>query len=324
MKEAFSDFRESFGLAVRIALFIATIGVGVVVLIAGTKAALAATIRPEAVVTGDYIRLGDIFEGTKNADYILGPAPQPGKDMILNARTLYKIASSLDVDWTPSSSAEQVIVKREATIIPETDIRAALEEKIAGEGVNEKFSLSFTNAPAPIILPFGEETAMDITAFSFNPQNDTFSAVIVAPSAQNPLRRAAVSGRIERLIPVPVLKSSLKNGDIIGAADIDYIDMAQSNLPNTILLSEKDIVNMTPRRMANAGKPLTANDLQQPTMVERGDAITIVFAQGPLTLTAKGKALQAGAMGDVVRIANTDSNKNLQGIITAHREVTVR
>jgi flagella basal body P-ring formation protein FlgA len=324
MKQALQNFRENFELAARIAVFIVTLAVGVVILIAGTKAALAASLRTEAVITGDYIKLGDIFDGAKNADYILGPAPQPGKDMILNARTLYKIASSLDVDWSPSSSAEQIIVRREATIIPETDIRDALEEKIASEGVGQKFSLTFTNAPARLILPFGAEPAMDITAFSFNPQNDTFSAVIVAPSAENPVRRAAVSGRIERLVAVPVLTSTLKSGDIIGAADIDYIDMPQSNLPNTILLSDKDIINMTPRRVVNGGKPITVNDLQQPTMVERGEAITIIFENGPLVLTAKGKSLQAGAMGDSVRIANTDSNKNLQGIVTAHREVTVR
>jgi len=43
-----------------------------------------------------------------------------------------------------------------------------------------------------------------------------------------------------------------------------------------------------------------------------------------MTLTAKGKALQDGALGDMVRVANTDSNKSLQGVVTAHREVTIR
>jgi len=126
------------------------------------------------------------------------------------------------------------------------------------------------------------------------------------------------------LVAVPVLKNTLKNGDIIGAMDIDWIDLPQTKIPNGAILNEKDIVNMTPRRTAASGKPVNANDLEHPKMVDRGDAVTLIFENGPMVLTAKGKALQAGAMGDTVRVSNSDSNKNLQGVVTAHREITIR
>src|SRR5690606_6979253 len=94
------NFAENFSLATRVALLVFAIGFGMVVLVAGAKSALVASLRNEGIVTGDYIRLGDIFDGVKNAYYVLGPAPQPGKDMILNARTLYKIAAAVNVIWT--------------------------------------------------------------------------------------------------------------------------------------------------------------------------------------------------------------------------------
>ena len=324
MTVATREFLERLELAARIALFIFSISVGMVVLLAGTKQALAATLRAESIISGDYIKLGDIFNGTKNAEYILGPAPAPGKDMVLNARTLYKIAAALDVDWSPSSSTEQIVLKREASVIPEVEIGTVLESELKKAGVEDKFTLHFMNPPGDIVLPANAATTMEVTAFNFDAQKDNFNAVIVAPSAENPLKRVSVSGRIDRLVAVPVLKNSLKNGDIIGAMDIDFIDIPNNRIANGTILDEKDLVNMTPRRVLHGGKPVIINELEHPKMVDRGDAITLIFANGPMMLTVKGKSMQAGALGDTVRVSNTDSNKNLQGVVTAHREVTIQ
>ena len=315
---------KSFDIAARIAVLIFAVALFSVFIVATAKQAFAAELKSEGIISDDYIRLGDIFEGTKNAEYVLGPAPAPGKEMILNAKTLYKIASALDVDWKPNSAAEQIILRRDAAIIPESEITTALEQKLKESGVDDKFSIAYINTPADIALPAGSDETLEITSFNFDPQADRFTAVIVAPSADNPLKKATVTGRIERLLAVPVLRNSLKAGDIIGAMDLDWIDLPENKIPNGTAMSEKDLIDMTPKRMAAAGKPIFLNDLVPPQMVDRGDAVTLIFEAGKMTLTAKGKALQAGAMGDTVRVANTDSNKNLQGVVTAHREITIR
>ncbi len=310
-------------IAARIMLLVFTITFGMIVILIGSREALASSLRSDAVITGDYIKLGDIFDGTENADYVLGPAPAPGKDMVLNARTLYKIATALDVEWKPATSAEQIILRREAVVIPQDDITSALEEKIRDD-VKESFSISYMTRPSEIVLPAGTEDGFEITAFHFDVQKDTFNASIVAPSAENPIKRTNVSGRVERLVSVPVLKNSLKNGDIIGALDIDYIELSKNKIASGVVMQESNIVNMTPRRTMASGKPILLNDLESPKMVDRGDLITLVFDDGIMYLTTKGKALQAGAIGDTVRVSNIDSDKNLQGVITGHREVTIR
>lgn len=318
------QYREEFKIGVRIACLVFFISFGMVVLLAGIKQAMAADLKAETIITDDYIRLGDIFDGVKNADYVLGPAPQPGKDMILNARTLYKIASALDVDWKPRYTTEQTVLRREAVILSQEEISKALEVKIVESGVEDKFNITFTNTIKDIVLPANADETMDVTAFTFNSQSDSFDAVIVAPSKEDPQKRINISGRIERLVPVPVLKSGLKNGDIISAHDIDFVEMPKNRIPSGIITQEQDLLNMTPRRVISGGKLVMQNDIEKPKMVDRGDSITLVFANGPLLLTAKGKSLQAGAMGDTVRVSNLDSNKNLQGVVTADREVTIR
>jgi flagella basal body P-ring formation protein FlgA len=318
------EWIETIKLSVKLSLLITFLFTGSVALVGGTRAALAASLKSSGIITGDYIKLGDVFDGVKNAEYILGPAPAPGQDMILNARTLYKIASALDVQWSPSTASEQLVLRREASIIPQTEITVKLEDALRENGVKEKFSITYLSGPSDMVLPAGTPSTMDITAFNFDPTRDSFNAIVVAPSADNPLKRVSVSGRIERLTAVPVLKNTLKNGDIISALDIDWIDLPQNRIANGTLMNERDLINMTPRRVASAGKPVNSNELEHPKMVGRGEDVTLVFANGGMMLSVKGKAMQDGAMGDSIRVSNTGSNKNLTGIVTAHREVTIR
>ena len=151
-----------------------------------------------------------------------------------------------------------------------------------------------------------------------------FQATLVAPSTDNPVKRQTVSGKIERLIRIPVLRSTLRNGDIIGDNDLNWISVPERNIQHDVLLKREDLTGMTPRRMASAGKPLLAGEVERPKIVKRGDMITITFTDGPLVLTTKGKALQTGARGDMIRIANLNSSKSLQGFVTGKKEVTVR
>ena len=85
----------------------------------GSKMAMAASLKQISVVSDDVLRLGDVFDNiSRNADYVLGAAPKPGEDMVLNARTLYRIASAMDVEWRPATSGDSITIRREANIIP--------------------------------------------------------------------------------------------------------------------------------------------------------------------------------------------------------------
>ena len=79
---------------------------------------------------------------------------------------------------------------------------------------------------------------------------------------------------------------------------------------------------LTPRRMIAAGKPVKANDVQAPRIVARGEAVTLIYKAGALNLTARGKALEFGAKGDVIRVVNTQSNRSIDAIVTGDQEVT--
>lgn len=317
--------RTDVAIAGKLALFVLALTLSLFVLVAGTKSALSASLKDISIIQGDVITAGDLFDGIKrNADYVIGASPQPGKDIVLNARTLYRIASALDIDWRPQSTAQQVVVRRAATIIPASLIETKLMEELRASGATGDFNLLVNGDIENIVLPDTTEPTFEISDLRYEPHKDYFEASIVAPSRDTPLKRVTISGEVEKFASLPVLRTTVNNGTIISMGDIDFIDVPVKTLPHDSILDADKIAGMTPRRIAVSGKPLSFNDLQLPQMVGRGESVTLVFKNGPMEVSTKGKALQNGAIGDMVQVTNVTSSKNVAGVVTGSREVTVQ
>jgi flagella basal body P-ring formation protein FlgA len=285
----------------------------------------AATLKSVSIIESDVLTVGDIFDDvTRNADYVLGAAPKPGQDMTLNAKTLNRIAVALNLPWRPTSHADQITIRREATIIPYQKIEDTLKKQINNKGVYGNYKVTLNNGEPSIILPNNMAATIDVTDFHYDLQKDYFVATLVSPSRDNPVKKMEVSGMVERLVKIPVLSRNLQNGDIIGESDITFINIPQGRLQHDIIMSKDKLIGMTPRRIGHAGKFILEGTLQRPQIVSRGEPITIQFREGPLTLTAKGRALQSGAKGDMIRVKNMNSSKSLDAIVTASNLVVVK
>lgn len=289
------------------------------------KSASAASLKSVSVINGDKLTLGDIFDNLEyNANYVIGPAPQPGQDMTLNARTLYRIATALDLSWRPTSTHDQIVIRREATIISYDVIEDSLRKSLKSKGVHGHFNLKLNNGKPSIVLPHDMNENVEVSAITYDRGRDYFKATLVAPSKDNPIKKININGTIDRLTSVPVLTTNLQNGDIVGENDIQMIEISQHDVQHNMITNKDDMIGLTPRRIAYAGKFLQDGSLIKPQLVSRGSHVSITFTEGPLILTAKGKALQSGAKGDIVRVTNTNSSRTVDAIVAAENQVIVR
>ena len=71
------------------------------------------------------------------------------------------------------------------------------------------------------------------------------------------------------------------------------------------------------------GQYLHPGMLSKPRWVRRGQTITILAKTGQVAIRVKGKALMDGRQGELVRIKNTSTNKELRGIVVAEGVVKV-
>lgn len=319
------DFYRIFDIALRTVILMCALVMIAFIMAIGARAAMAATLKAETVLTGDVLTVGDIFDNAgRNADYVLGPAPQPGSNMVLNSNTLIRIAMAVDLPWQPQSTADQIVVRRAATVIPAAIVNDAIAESLRGKVVDQQFKLDTGASKLDITLPHDMAGTIDVTNVSYNQRTARFEATVSAPSAANPVKQVIVTGSVRPMTMVPVLKSNLRNGDVIGDGDLEWVEMFSSDIQPDTFTRASDLNGMTPRRVAFAGKPVRTIDIQAPQLIERGETITIVFKEGPLSLTAAGKALQNGAKGENIRVINTASNRPLDGVVSGAREVIVK
>ena len=61
-----------------------------------------------------------------------------------------------------------------------------------------------------------------------------------------------------------------------------------------------------------------------PAIVQRNDSVTIVYEAPGFTLTMRGQAQDAGALGDTINVLNEQSKRVVQGVVSGPGRVTVR
>ncbi len=290
-----------------------------------TKDAHAASLISESIVNDQNIRASDIFSDVpEHKNVVIGKSPQPGQTLIINARTLQRVARANGIDWTSSSANDQVVLTRSSQTITSDMILGAIKDNLAAKGVNGNFGVTVNNV-APSMVIAGELPAtIEVVQMAYTPGRDVFTAVIAAPNAANPVKTLSISGLVEKMATVPVLRGDVHSGDIIGSSDIEWIDVAVRHLVRDTILDADTLIGKTPLRGVAAGAPIRARDVISPQLVARGDEVLIQFTTGALQLSAKGKAMQNGAEGDVIRVLNLSSNQSLRAAIIGDKVVAVQ
>lgn len=297
-------------MVISMAMFIASIN----------KAMAAPAPIPHVTVTDENITLGDVFTDiTKQADFVLAPAPEPGKVLTWDSRTLSRISKAFDLKWT-ASGGDQITIRRLANIVTSEMIKDAVRESLKKNGTSGSFDIEFMNGDtSKIILPHDIEPSVTVIDSSYNASRQTFSATLRTPD--NNLTQ--ITGVTYPLVSVPVLKLGARRGDTIGRNDIAMINIREDLITESMVLRADELVGMTPRKIIRAKTPVAQNDLEKPLMVKRGELVTMELNHGAIQVTALAKALENGTSGDIIRLMNIGSKRTVEAQITGPRTAKV-
>ncbi len=301
-------------------LFIIAMVTSMAFFIGNINKANAASPKQSVIVTGENITLGDVFDGIddKNVNFVLAPAPLPNVTLTWDAKTLNRISNAFNLQWR-ASGTDQIRIQRLANIITKNMIAEAITQSLAEKDLKGNYELEFVGQNPQIILPHEMQTEFEVVSSSYNPSRQTFSAAI--KTADNKMRN--FTGVTHNLIDIPVLKNPLRRGEIITSNMVENMQVRADYIKDNIVLSSKDLIGMTPRKVLRANAPVEVTELDKPQMVSRGDLVTMQLKNGPIQITALAKAMENGTKGDVIRLMNVDSKRTLEAEVTGLREATV-
>lgn len=326
MTKLYAELTDFLPNAIKVLLAVSIMVISMMSFIASINKAAAASPRPQVTVTDDVIRVGDVFEGVQyNADFVLAPAPLPGKELIWDSRTLLRVATAFDLPWRPSSVTDRVSIRRMANMISTAMLKSEIKHALAEKGVTGEFEVDFANGTvSQIILPHDVDPYVNVTDFSFNPTRKTFTATIETPSANDGQSvKTQIVGQAHPLVNIPVLKSTARRGETISRNDITTLAVRQDDITSDFVVSVDELVGMTPARIVRGGMPVDRGDLNKPLLVNRGEMVTMRLNNGPIKVTATARAMERGTKGDIIKLMNVSSKRTVEAQITGLREAVV-
>lgn len=163
----------------------------------------------------------------------------------------------------------------------------------------------------------GEVKTIDIVRY--DPRTGHFEARVGNGRVQK-----GVSGRAQARAKVYAPMRTIASGEIVRQADFIEISTPLAHLPKDAVFDVAVIDGKEARRSLAANRPVSAGWLGAPIMVRKNAIVTLSLEDSYITLTARGRALDDGARGDVVRVMHLGSASVVEGVVEGPKSIIVQ
>lgn len=305
-----------------------------VALAAPTLAAGKIIISESAEVAGDKVLLGEVaqFNGIpaeEAADLSarsLGPAPKPDTEIKL-ARSqvetrLYN--AGIELSKYDLQIPDRVAFKRKATHVSGEDISkfAAdyLESNIVWGGGPVRVKIK--RNPGDIVLPFGEvsfEGQLDSRPDQYGAKNFIVNVFLNGEK----VRTQSMLSYLEVYGNVLVASRPVSAGTTLVEDDVALKEVRLDQLRPGALARTEEVVGKKTRRGLKTEEPLYREMLDIKPDVNNNDLVRLIITGDGFELSARGKALEKGFVGDLIRVIVVGSKKVLEGVIVDKETVEI-
>ena len=131
---------------------------------------------------------------------------------------------------------------------------------------------------------------------------------------------AVVVAPVSKTVVVP--KKLIMRGTVIEADMLEEISQTGGQVDNSLLQSMKDALTAEAVRDLSAGQALRSSDIRRAILVKQGQSVTMTVGEkSGFLITVRVEALQDGRMGEQVRLKNTESGRQISGVVTGPNTV---
>ena len=283
-------------------------------------------LNPTVRVQGQIVRLGHLFSGLDDrANTPIARSPDLGRTVELTAQWLGAVARSYNIDWAPRSTFDVSRVERASLTITTSDIvpvlLAALDSD--GDGDTSNIDLQLDDPNATFLLPEEAGRTLSLIAFRQDSRTGRFAATLDLGSKGVNQRRVELNGQSYEKIRIPVLRQRLGEKAVVSAGDIDWLSVRADRLAKGSVTDEADLIGKALHRRVRAGQPIRLSDLGDPVTINKKAPVTILVKEGLMQLTAQGRALEDGQVGESIKVMNVYSNKTVYAVVVDENLVEV-
>lgn len=126
----------------------------------------------------------------------------------------------------------------------------------------------------------------------------------------------------ERMLPTP--SQVIYPGDIIREGmltDVSIFDLP--NVEGPLVETRAELLGKVATRTLLPGRAITTLGIGNPRAVANGAQVKLVYHDGGLNIVTSALALEAGGVGDTIKVRNSDSGLTISGTIQPDGSVSV-
>ncbi|HYD97777.1 MAG TPA: flagellar basal body P-ring formation chaperone FlgA [Alphaproteobacteria bacterium] len=207
-------------------------------------------------------------------------------------------------------------------VLTSTDLAAAVERALAGhaEGGSLRVTLDNRGLSIPLDRP---DAAVTLEDLDYSRAGRRFRANVAITVAGRLMQSFPIGGTATPMVAVPVLRSSLGADETIRPEHIAMVPMPANQVARDAVLDPAQLEGLSAKRMLAAEQPIRSRDVQAQVVVAKNSVVTLVLQTPAMTLTAKGRALDNGGVGQTVRVQNATSKRIVEGLVIGAGQVQV-
>lgn len=148
--------------------------------------------------------------------------------------------------------------------------------------------------------------------------------VTVKISVNNILKkRLRLTAHVTHYSPVIKTIRPVNRGDILTKGDVAVEVVPSNRILRNAMTSLDDVVGNQAIRNMGMGRVITVNSLQKPTLVKKGDQVTLIAQNGAMKITAPGIVREKGFKDSLIQVLNIQTKKMVYGMVMDSKTVKV-
>jgi len=289
--------------------------------------------KKEATVTTSQIRLSDIASvSSANSEddeavialkkIIVERSPSPGKQSSLSGLQIVETlkANQVSFENVGYRFPNTITVSRAARTLSEPELEAVVMDAISRLG--RDISLKTLLVKDAVAVPPGE-IQLEVEPFdTSNPRRLGFNGRAISLDGSD--SRFTIEAEIDEWRDVPVAKRPISKGQIVMPEDVMRARLNLAAIARDAEREENSIVGMQATRNIGYGEVFSTNKLFSPPLINAGSRVNMICRGNSFEATASGMALDAGALGQKIRVRNEASKKIVTGVIVSGELVEVK
>ncbi|WP_291861090.1 flagellar basal body P-ring formation chaperone FlgA [Bradyrhizobium sp.] len=287
----------------------------------------APVLRADVTVSGDLVRIGDVIDNAGSAAQIaIYRAPDLGTTGALPVERVLTALRAHQVIGVDTRNLREISITRLARTLGSKEIEAAIARALQhrnGLGDAANLSLTFDRDMQDMRLEASHTGAMQAISTRFDARSNrydvTFEISSEAAAAPTKLR---FTGTAIETVEAAILARGVERNEVIKSSDVVVERRPKAEVGNDLAPRDR-AVGMQTRRQLRVGQALKTADLAKPDLVQKDQAVTLIYQAVGLHLTIRGKALEGGTEGDVVNVLNLQSKRTVSGVVTGRGQVSI-